>query len=118
MRASSFTCTIILIASVLSSSVSVTKNTALATSLLDSYGLHLPHPVPLGNVTFTCQILQKLFPRNETFLANSTYYSPLYEIPWYVESNISFSPATPLSQHRTLIIFQGRKRAGWSQLAL
>ena len=84
MRVPWFFCTIVLIASSATSPVSAASDVAAATNLLSSYDLHLPDPVSLGNVTFTCQILQKLFPRNETFLANSVYYTPLYEIPWYV----------------------------------
>ena len=52
-------------------------------SVLTSYGLNVSQTLPIGNVGFTCQILQTLFPRNDTFSANSTYYTNLYEVPWY-----------------------------------
>lgn len=103
------------------SAVSASSNTTDPTSLLDSYGLHLPDPVSLGNATFTCQILQSLFPFNDTFSANSTYYTPLYEIPWYVKLSdiFYFLPRyCPISDYRKLIVSQGRKHVGLSQLAL
>ena len=97
MRISSFTCAAALIASALSSSLPATSNTDVAAFLLQNYGLHVPNPVSIGNVSFTCQILQKLFPRNETFLASSSYYTPLYEIPWCVASSLFQVLVTPVS---------------------
>ena len=85
MRVTPFTCAMVFSTFAPFFAVSALSNTTNPTSLLDSYGLHLPDAVSLGNATFTCQILQSLFPFNETFSAKSTYYSPLYEIPWYVK---------------------------------
>lgn len=35
-----------------------------------------------GDASVTCAVLHFLFPRNETFTPGSSYYEPLYEIPW------------------------------------
>ncbi len=36
-----------------------------------------------GDASLTCKILGFLFPRNETFASTSSYYTDLYEVPWY-----------------------------------
>lgn len=53
-----------------------------ATTVLANLGLNTARPIVTGNVGFTCQVLQELFPKNETFTDKSPYYTRLYEIPW------------------------------------
>lgn len=53
-----------------------------AATVLANLGVNTARPIVTGNVGFTCQVLQELFPRNDTFSVQSSYYTPLYEIPW------------------------------------
>ncbi|TAQ84222.1 hypothetical protein B7494_g7451 [Chlorociboria aeruginascens] len=56
--------------------------TNAAASVLSSMNIKPPGPIQIGSPKFTCQVLQVLFPANETFTASSSFYTPLLEVPW------------------------------------
>ncbi|KAL8826048.1 MAG: hypothetical protein Q9191_004034, partial [Dirinaria sp. TL-2023a] len=64
------------------SALPATQKSSSPEALLSSFGVQLPGPVSVGDPKYTCQVFQKLFPKNDTFSAQSSFYTPLYEIPW------------------------------------
>lgn len=66
-----------------SSTAVPSQDIAAATTRLQTLGVDTAkYPVRRGDPTFTCEVLNFLFPKNETFTATSNFYTPLVDIPW------------------------------------
>ncbi|KAL8687474.1 MAG: hypothetical protein Q9218_006366, partial [Villophora microphyllina] len=66
-----------------SSAAAPSPDTAAATTTLKSLGVDTSKfPAQPGDPSLTCKILNFLYPKNETFTAASTLYTPLVDIPW------------------------------------
>ncbi|KAI4246654.1 MAG: hypothetical protein LQ352_006351, partial [Teloschistes flavicans] len=91
-----------------SSTAVPSQDIAAATTRLQTLGVDTAkYPVRRGDPTFTCEVLNFLFPKNETFTATSNFYTPLVDIPW--SQTCWLEPAcivTPNSAPEVSIIIQ------------
>ncbi|GKZ73782.1 hypothetical protein AnigIFM63309_008305 [Aspergillus niger] len=91
----------------LSSSVAASTTPSAAGSL-SSLGLSLPAGnVLVGNVGYTCNLLSRTFPKNETFTASSPYYEALIDETWSGNSRLNASCiVTPRSAQEVSLVIQ------------
>jgi hypothetical protein len=76
---------------------------------LSALGISYPAnlSVVVGNPSFTCQVLNGVFPKNETFSANSPYYQPLVDEAWSTNCRLNATCIiTPESAQDVSLIFQ------------
>ncbi|OJJ67831.1 hypothetical protein ASPBRDRAFT_134466 [Aspergillus brasiliensis CBS 101740] len=83
------------------------KSSSAADSL-SSLGLSLPAgKVPVGDVGYTCNVLSRAFPKNETFTASSPYYEALIDETWSGNSRLNASCiVTPRSAQEVSLVIQ------------
>ena len=80
------------------SALPATQKNPSPEALLASFGVKLPGPVSVGDSKYTCQVFQRLFPKNDTFSSQSSFYTSLYEIPWCGIIAIESYPKTKTDQ--------------------
>ncbi|RMZ77831.1 hypothetical protein DV737_g4176, partial [Chaetothyriales sp. CBS 132003] len=77
---------------------------------LAAAGYNFSGPIPIGDPKFTCQVFSYLFPQNETFSASSSYYTPLYEIPWsqtcWLEPACIVTPTSPTDVSKVMLVLR------------
>ncbi|KAI2837082.1 CAZyme family AA7 [Aspergillus niger] len=84
------------------------STTPSAADSLSSLGLSLPAGnVLVGNVGYTCNLLRRTFPQNETFTASSPYYEPLIDEAWSGNCRLNASCiVTPKSAQEVSLVIQ------------
>ncbi|KAJ5769069.1 hypothetical protein N7520_003628 [Penicillium odoratum] len=93
---------------ILRDAVAVSTAQSSAASALSSLGVSLPKgEVLVGDVRYTCNLLDTVFSKNETFTVSSSYYDPLIDEAWSQNCRLNASCViTPTSAQEVSTLLQ------------